>query len=73
MSSTGSEFLLTPRVIVNSKFGVFYSNILSLTPTFCKVLIEEYSKTATFPGRQHFYLDFQNLSENSEDGVSYLT
>ena len=34
------------RVLVNSKFGVFYSNFLSLTPTFLKVLIEKYSKTS---------------------------
>ena len=54
------------RVLVKSKFGVFYSNFLSLTPTFCKVSIEKYSKTPTFSGRQHFYSYFQNPSENSE-------
>ena len=32
-------------VLVNSRFGVFYSNFLSLTPTFYKVSIEKYSKT----------------------------
>ena len=53
------------RVLVNSKFGVFYSNFLSLTLTFCKVSTEKYSKTPTFSGRQHFYSYFQNPSENS--------
>ena len=53
------------RVLINSKFGVFYSNFLSQTPTFWKVLIEKYSKTPTFSGRQYFYSYFQNPSENS--------
>ena len=53
------------RVLVNSKFGVFYSNFLSLTPIFCKASIEEFSKTPTFSGRQQFYSYFLNLSENS--------
>ena len=39
---------LGSRVLVNSKFGVFYSNFLSLTPIFGKASIEEYSKTPTF-------------------------
>ena len=54
------------RVLVNSKFGVFYSNFLSLTPNFCKVLTEKYSKTPTFSGRQHIYSYSQNPSENSD-------
>ena len=60
------------RVLVNSKFGVFYSNFLSLTPTFCRVSIEKYSKTPTFSGRQHFYSYFQNPSENSGRETSSL-
>ena len=56
------------RVLVNSKFGVFYSNFLSLTPNFV-VSIEKYSKTPTFSGRQHFCSYSQNPSENS---VIYL-
>ena len=59
--------------LVNSQFGVFYSNILSLTPTFCKVSIEKYSKTPTFSGRQHFYSYFQNPSEDpgKDQGQKY--
>ena len=55
---------LIGRVLVNSKFVVFYPNFLALTPTFCKASIEKYSKTPTFSGRQHFYSYFQNSSEN---------
>ena len=58
------RFKILCRVLVNSKFGVFYSNFLSLTPTFCKVSTEKYSKTPTFSGRQHFYSFFQNPSDN---------
>ena len=36
------------RVLDNSKFGVLYSNFLSLTPIFCKASIEEYRKTLNF-------------------------
>ena len=43
----------------------FTPTFLSLTPTFLKVLIEKYSETPTFSGRQHFYSYFQNPSENS--------
>ena len=53
------------RVLDNSKFGVFYSNFLPLTPTFCKVTIKSIVKLPTFSGRQHFYSYFQNPSENS--------
>ena len=55
----------TQPVLVNSKFGVFYSNFLSLTPTVCIVSIEMCSKTPTFSEKQHFYSYFQNHSENS--------
>ena len=54
-----------PRVLTNSKFGLFYSNFLILTPTFSKVPMEKYGKTPNFSGRQHFYSYFQNPSENS--------
>ena len=54
------------RVLTNSKFGLFYSNFLILTPTFSKVPIEKYGKTPIFSGKQHFYSYFQNPSENSE-------
>ena len=53
------------RVLTNSKFGLFYSNFLILTPTFSKVPIEKYGKTPNFSGKQHFYSYFQNPSENS--------
>ena len=53
------------RVLTNSKFGLFYSNFLILTPTFSKVPIEKYGKTPNFSGKQHFYCYFQNPSENS--------
>ena len=62
ISNAKIDFL---RVLVNSKFGVFYSNFFSLTPTYCKVSIEKYSKTPTFSGRHHFHLYFQNPSDNS--------
>ena len=54
------------RVLTNSKFGLFYSNFLILTPTFSKVPIEKYGKTPFFSGRQHFYSYFQYPSEKSE-------
>ena len=54
------------RVLTNSKFGLFYSNFLILTPTFSKVPIEKYGKTPIFSGKQHFYSYFQNPSENSD-------
>ena len=66
MCEIGAILKTSYKVLVNSKFGVFYSNFLSLTPTFWKVLIEKYSKTPTFSGRQHFYSYFQNPSDNSE-------
>ena len=43
------------EVLINSKFGLSYSNFLILTPTFSKVPIEKYDKTPFFPGKQHFY------------------
>ena len=52
------------RVLINSRFGVSYSNFSFLTPTFWKGSIEKYGKTPTFSGRQHFYSNFQNPSEN---------
>ena len=59
------------RVLTNSKFGVFYSNFLILTPTFSKVPIEKYGKTPIFSGKQHFYSYFQNPSENSNYNVYF--
>ena len=53
------------RVLINSKFGLFYSNFLILTPTFSKVPIEKYGKTPNFSSKQQFYSCFQNPSENS--------
>ena len=53
------------RVLTNSKFGLFYSNFLILTPTFSAVPIKKFGKTPNFSGRQHFYSYFQNPSENS--------
>ena len=53
------------RVLTNSKFGLFYSNFLILTPTFSKGTIEKNGKTPIFSGKQHFYSYFQNPSENS--------
>ena len=60
------------RVLINSKFGVFSSNFLSLTPIFCKVSVEKYSKTPTFSGREHFYSYFQNPSENSDKYSTFI-
>ena len=45
------------RVLINYKFGVFYSKFLSLTPIFCKVSTEKYRKT-TSSHRYHFYSNF---------------
>ena len=53
------------RDLANSKFGLFYSNFLILTPTFSKVPIEKYGKTSIFSDKQHFYSYFHNPSENS--------
>ena len=60
------NFFSCCRVLTNSKFGLFYSNFLILSPTFSKVTIEKYGKTPIFFGKQHFYSYFQNPSENSE-------
>ena len=56
---------IVARVLTNSKFGLFYSSFLNLIPTFSKVPIEKYGKTANSSGKQHFYSYFQNPSENS--------
>ena len=53
------------RVLTNSKFGLFYSNFLILTPTFSKVPMEKYGKNPNFSGKQHFYSYFQNPNEKS--------
>ena len=49
------------RVLINSRFGVSYSNFSFLTPTFWKVSTEKYCKTPTFSGRQHFTPIFKIL------------
>ena len=59
------NFMLWPRVLINSKFGLYYSNFLILTPTFSKEPIEKYGKNPIFSGEQHFYSYFQNPNENS--------
>ena len=46
--------LLASAVLTNSKFGLFYSNFLILTPTFSKVPIEKIGKTLNFSGKQQF-------------------
>ena len=40
--------LVQGRVLINSRFGVSYSNFSFLTPTFWKVSIEKYGKTPNF-------------------------
>ena len=55
--------LLASAVLTNSKFGLFYSNFLILTPTFSKVPIEKIGKTLNFSGKQQFYSYCQNPSE----------
>ena len=52
--------LLASAVLTNSKFGLFYSNFLILTP----VPIEKIVKTLNFSGKQQFYSYFQIPSEN---------
>ena len=52
---------LSGRVLINSRFGVSYSNFSFLTPTFWKVSKEKYGKTPTFSGRQHFTPTFKIL------------
>ena len=64
--------MYSPRVLTNSKFGLFYSNFMILTPTFSKVPTEKYGKTPFFSGKQHFYSYFQNPSENSESLNTYI-
>ena len=49
------------RVLINSRFGVSYSNFSFLTPTFWKVSTEKYGKTPTFSGWQHFTPIFKIL------------
>ena len=60
------------RVLINSKFGLFYFYFLILTPTFSIVPIEKYGKTPSISGKQHFYTYFQNPSENSDGTVNVL-
>ena len=60
--------LLASAVLTNSKFGLFYSNFLILTPTFSKMTIEKIGKTLNFSSKQQFYFYFQNPSENSGSG-----
>ena len=54
-------YYIACRVLINSRFGVSYSNFSFLTPTFWKVSIEKYGKTPTFSGRQHFTPIFKIL------------
>ena len=49
------------RDLINSIFGVSYSNFSFLTPTFLKVSIDKYGKTPTFSGGQHFTPIFKIL------------
>ena len=49
------------RVLINSRFGVIYSNFSFLTPTLWKVSIEKYGKTPTLSGGQHFTPIFKIL------------
>ena len=57
--------LPSSRVLINSKFGPFYSNFLILISTFSKVPIEKYGNTPFFSGKHHFCSYFQNPGENS--------
>ena len=66
------EFCMVLSVLMNSKFGVFYSSFLSRTQLFA-VSIEMFSKTPNFSGRQHFYSYFQNPSENFATGPFLLS
>ena len=56
------------RDLINSRFGVSYSNFSFLTQTFWKVSIDKYGKTPTFSGGQHFTPFFENPSENPDFG-----
>ena len=52
------------RDLINSRFGVSYSNFSFLTPTFWKVSIDKYGKTPNFfrrSGGQHFSPIFKIL------------
>ena len=49
------------RDLINSRFGVSYSNFSFLTPIFWKVSIDKYGKTPTFSGGQHFTPIFKIL------------
>ena len=49
------------RDLVNSRFGVSYSNFSFLTPTFWKVSIDKYGKTPAFSGGQYFTPIFKIL------------
>ena len=60
------------RDLINSRFGVSYSNFLFLTPTFWKVSIDKYGKTPTFLGGQHFTPIFKILVRTLEWIRSFL-
>ena len=49
------------RDLINSRFGVSYSNFSFLTPAFWKVSIDKYGKTPTLSGGQHFTPIFKIL------------
>ena len=50
------------RDLINSRFGVSYSNFSFLTPTFWKVSIDKYGKTPTLSGGQHFKILVRTLN-----------
>ena len=60
---------VTARVLINSRFGVSYTNFSFLTPTFWKVSIEKYGKTPNSFWTTAFYSNFQNPSENPDWSV----
>ena len=49
---------MTSRALINSRFGVSYSNF---SFPFWKVSIDKYGKTPTFSGGQHFTPIFKIL------------
>ena len=48
-----SALLYSFRDLINSRFGVSYSNFSFLTPTFWKVSVDKYGKSPTLSGGQH--------------------
>ena len=60
------------RVLINSRFGVSYSNFSFLTPTFWKVSIEKCGKTPNFFWMTAFYANFQNPSENPDIRYAFI-